>query len=53
LDVDAAYVEVLLQVVTAVVKPKLWGLSTSQSAGVDPSGTSRADKLDTIPAQVG
>lgn len=52
LDVDTAYVQVLLQVVTAVVKPKLWGLPTSQSAGVDSSAASRADKQDTIPAQV-
>lgn len=51
---DAAYEAVLLQAVTALVRPKLWGLPTAQpvgnSAGV--SSTNAGSSERKIPAQV-
>jgi hypothetical protein len=46
--VDAGYEEVLLQAVSAVVKPKLWGLPTAQPNGA----TAESARLEKLPAQV-
>ena len=52
--VDAGYEEVLLQAVSAVVKPKLWGLPTAQLNGAVGASGATADsaRVDKLPAQV-
>jgi hypothetical protein len=52
--VDAGCEEVLLQAVSAVVKPKLWGLPTAQLNGAVGASGATADsaRVDMLPAQV-
>jgi hypothetical protein len=52
--VDAGCEEVLLQAVSAVVKPKLWGLPTAQLNGAVGASGATADsaRVDKLPAQV-